>query len=127
MSKFFKVYDEFVQDWEWWNYYPHHPLFEWLLTRAKVRDTKVRGTLVRRGSVLTTWNEMQQAVSNEQHKCSRGTLSRALEDLKASGDITLIADCKKTVITICKYDCYCGREDDFWTANGLQTDCSTYY
>ena len=59
MSKFFKVYDEFVQDWEWWNYYPHHPLFEWLLTRAKVRDTKVRGTLVRRGSVLTTWNEMQ--------------------------------------------------------------------
>lgn len=123
MSKFFKVYDEFVQDWEWWNYYPHHPLFEWLLTRAKVRDTKVRGTLVRRGSVLTTWNEMQQAVSNEQHKCSRGTLSRALEDLKASGDITLIADCKKTVITICKYDCYCGRKDDIWTANGLQTDC----
>lgn len=123
MSKFFKVYDEFVQDWEWWNVYPHHALFEWLLTRAKVRDTKVRGVMVRRGSVLTTWNEMQQAVSNEYHKCSRGTLSRALEDLKSSGDITMIADCKKTVVTICKYGYYCGKDSDLWTDSGLIADC----
>lgn len=122
MSKFWKMHDDFVE-WEWWNVYPHHPLFEWLLTKAKVQDCRVRGVIVRRGSLITTYDEMQRAVSNEYHKCSRGTLSRALKDLQASGDLTLIADYSKTVVTICHYESFNGTGEGLWTANGLQTDC----
>ena len=122
MSRFWKMHDDFVE-WEWWNVYPHHPLFEWLLTKAKVQDCRVRGIVVRRGSLVTTYDEMQRAVSNECHKCSRGTLSRALKDLQASGDLTLIADYQKTVVTICHYEIFNGTGEGLWTANGLQTDC----
>lgn len=122
MSKFFKMHDDFVE-WEWWNVYPHHPLFEWLLTKAKVQDCRVMGVVIRRGSVLTTWKEMQQAVSNKQRQCSRGALSRALKDLTASGDLTLIADCSKTIVTICHYESFNGTGDGLWTTDGLQTDC----
>lgn len=123
MSKFWKMHDEFVQEWEWWNVYPHHPLFEWLLTKAMIRDTKVRGIMVRRGSVLTTWNDMQQAVSNKQHQCSRGSLSRALKDLQDSGDLFLKSDSQKTIVTICKFEVYNGVNNGLWTTDGLQTDC----
>lgn len=122
MSKFWKMHDEFVQEWEWWNVYPHHPLFEWLLTQAKIQDKKVRGVLVRRGSVLTTWKDMQQAVSNKQHQCSRGSLARALKDLQDSGDLLLKADSQKTIVTICKFEDYNGNNNSIWTTDGLQTD-----
>lgn len=123
MSKFWKMHDGFVQEWEWWNCYPHHPLFEWLLTKAMIRDQKVRGVLVRRGSVLTTWKEMEQAVSNKQHQCSRGSLARALKDLQDSGDLLLKADSQKTMVTICKFENYNGSNNELWTTDGLQTDC----
>ena len=122
MSRFWKMPLEFVHEWEWWNVYPHHALFEWFLASAKVVDCRVMGIKVRRGSLLTTWNEMQRAVSNKQRTCTRGTLSRALADLSDSGEITLKTDCRQTIVTICKYESYCGRGETLWTDGGLIAD-----
>lgn len=117
MNGFIKMPRDFLE-WEWWGRVPHHFLFEWLLINARVDDRRVKGIVVRRGSLLTTWNEMQQAVG-----CSRGTLSRALSDLSDSGEILIRTDCKKTLITICHYEHYNGNGVSLWTENGLKTDC----
>lgn len=123
MSLFWKMHDDFI-DWEWWNVYPHHPLFEWLLTKAKVSDCKVRGIIVRRGSLLTTWNEMQAALSNKHHQCSVGSLSRALNDLKDSGEISVRVERKNSIVTICNYEHYCGRGETIWSGSGVKVECS---
>lgn len=117
MKGFIKLPRDFVE-WEWWNRQPHHPLFEWLLVKARVDDRKIQGTIVRRGSLLTSWNEMQQAVG-----CSRGALSRALKDLSECGEIITRTDCKKTVVTICHYEDYNGYSNTLWTDCGLIADC----
>lgn len=116
-GKFVKLHDDWLE-WEWWGRWPHHPLFEWLLIKARVYDQRIQGIAVRRGSVLTTWGEMQKAVG-----CSRGTLSRALRDLSECGEIITISDCQKTIVTVCHYEDYNGSSGELWTANGLQTDC----
>lgn len=116
MKGFIKLPRDFIE-WEWWGRVPHHFLFEWLLIKAKVHDQKVAGVMVRRGSVLTTWSEMQNAVG-----CTRGSLSRALNDLLECGEITTRTDCRKTIVTICHYEDYNGGTDTLWTDNGLITD-----
>ncbi len=117
MKGFIKLPRSFLQ-WEWWNRQPHLSLFLWLLIKAHITDQKIQGILVRRGSVLTTWNELQNATG-----CSRGALSRALKDLLDSGEIITRTDCKKTVIIICHYEDYNGGDNTLWTDSGLTADC----
>ena len=120
MKGFVKLPRDF-DEWEWWGRVPHHFLFEWLLMHAEVRDRKIQGVLVRRGSVLTTWSEMQTAVSRHE-KCSRGTLSRAIRDFSECGEIITRTDCHKTLVTICHYEDYNGYTGALWTTSGLPAD-----
>lgn len=113
MKGFIKLPRDFVE-WEWWGRVPHHFLFEWLLIKAKVHDQKVAGVMVRRGSVLTTWTEMQAAVD-----CSVGSLSRALKDLSECGEITTRTERRKTIVTICHYEDYNGNDNELWSDSGV--------
>lgn len=117
MKGFIKLPRDFLQ-WEWWGRLPHHLLFEWLLIKAHVTDQKVQGMMVRRGSVLTTWSEMEKAVG-----CSRGSLSRAIKDLSECGEIVTRTDCRNTLVTVCHYEDYNGDSRTLWTDSGLIADC----
>lgn len=116
MKGFIKIPRDFIE-WEWWNRQPHHALFEWLLVKARVIDKKVQGIIVRRGSVVTTWRELQQAVG-----CSTGALSRALRDLSDSGEIIVRTEQRKTLVTICHYEDYNGNEETIWSDNGAKVE-----
>lgn len=116
MKGFIKIPRDFIE-WEWWNRQPHHALFEWLLIKARVVDQKVQGIIVRRGSVLTTWRDLQQVIG-----CSTGALSRALRDLSDSGEIIVRTEQRKTLVTICHYEDYNGNDDMFWSDNGTKTE-----
>lgn len=116
MSRYVKLPEEFLT-WQWWESGNHVRLFLWLYIKAKVRDCHVGRHAVRRGSLVTTWQEMQDAVG-----CSRGTLSRILNDFTSSGVLTLKADCHKTLVTLCKYDTYNPDGNDMWTKSGLKVD-----
>lgn len=112
MKGFIKLPRSFLQ-WEWWNRQPHQSLFLWLLLKAHITDQRVQGILVRRGSVLTTWNELQKVIG-----CSTGALSRALNDLFYSGEIITKAERRKTLITICHYEDYNGNDNSLWSDSG---------
>lgn len=116
MSGWIKLPRDFLE-WQWWHSGNHVRLFLWLYIKAEVQDRR-RGTyVVRRGSVLTSWGEMQAAVG-----LSRGTLDRILKDFKNAGVCITKADCHKTIVTLCKYDEYNKDDNNLWTTNGLQTD-----
>ena len=116
MKGYIKLPRDFLE-WEWWGRWPHHLLFEWLLIKARIYDKKVQGVIVRRGSVLTTWRDIQEAVG-----CSTGTLSRALKDLSESQEIIIRTEQRKTLITICHYEDYQGDNSQLWSNSGATAE-----
>lgn len=117
MNGFIKIPRDFLE-WEWWGRMPHHLLFEWLLIMAQPSDRRINGVVVRRGSVLTTWSEMQRAVG-----CSTGSLSRALRDFSECGEIIVRTERRNTLITICHYENYNGNNGTIWSDSGVIAEC----
>lgn len=116
MSGWVKLPRDFLE-WQWWHSGNHVRLFLWLYIKAEVTDRRRGNHIIRRGSVLTSWSEMQEAVG-----ITRGTLGRILGDFKNAGVCITKTDCQNTIVTLCKYDEYNKDNMELWTTNGLRTD-----
>lgn len=117
MSGWIKLPRDFLE-WQWWHSGNHVRLFLWLYIKAEVTDRRRGNYVIRRGSVLTTWSEMQEAVG-----IGSGTLGRILNDFKNAGVCITKAECKKTIVTICKYEDYNNDSGGLWSDSGVIAEC----
>ena len=90
-----------ILDWEWYTDTNTTRLFMHLLIKANHRDKKHRGTLVKRGELLTSYELL-----NLQTGLSRQNLRTSLKKLASTDDITIDSTNKGTRLTVCNYDSY---------------------
>lgn len=104
MAGWIKIYNKFLQ-WEWFDIAEMVQLFLYLLLNANYKDVVWRGVTIKRGQLITSRDKMCKDLRLTDRKI-RTCLSR----LKTTGEISIKATNKYSVITICKYDEY--QSDD---------------
>jgi hypothetical protein len=97
----FITLDRKILKWEWYSDINTCRVFIHLLLTANHADGMVRGTLVKRGQVLTG----RLKLSKDLRLAERPTRT-SLERLQTTGEITIKTTNKHSVITIVKYDLY---------------------
>lgn len=100
MAGWIKIYNKFLQ-WEWFDIAEMVQLFLYLLLNANYKDVVWRGVTVKRGQLITSRDKMCKDLRLTDRKI-RTCLSR----LKTTGEISIKATNKYSIITICKYDEY---------------------
>lgn len=104
MAGWIKIYNKFLQ-WEWFDIAEMVQLFLYLLLNANYKDVVWRGVTIKRGQLITSRDKMCKDLRLTDRKI-RTCLSR----LQTTGEISIKATNKYSVITICKYDEY--QSDD---------------
>ena len=100
MAGWIKIFNKFLQ-WEWFDIAEMVQLFLYLLLNANYKDVVWRGVVVKRGQLITSRDKIGKDLRLTERQV-RTCLSR----LKATGEISIKATNKYSIITICKYDEY---------------------
>lgn len=100
MAGWIKIYNKFLQ-WEWFDIAEMVQLFLYLLLNANYKDVVWRGVVVKRGQLITSRDKIGKDLRLTERQ-ARTCLSR----LKSTGEISIKATNKYSIITICKYDEY---------------------
>lgn len=90
-----------ILDWEWFTSPSTLQLFIYLLLRANKEDKKWRGTLIKRGQLVTS-----VATISEETKLSTQQVRTSLNRLKSTNEITSKTTNRFTLVTVCKYESY---------------------
>lgn len=88
-------------EWEWFTDSNTLHVFVYLLLTANIKDTKFKGFLVPKGSLITTVRKI-----SDNTRVSSMSVRTALQKLKISEQITIKTTNKFTVVSICNYDKY---------------------
>lgn len=100
MSGWIKLHRSLL-DWEWYDDINTKVLFLHLMLKANHKDKKYKGTLVKRGTMLTGL----QLLSDETG-LSIQNIRTSLTRLKSTNEITSVSSSQGTVIQIVNYDLY---------------------
>lgn len=90
-----------ITDWEWYSDINTRSVFIHLLLTANYEDKKWRGTIIKRGQVLTSYRKLANEIGISE-RCIRTSLNR----LKSTHEVTQSSTSKFTVITVNNYDKY---------------------
>lgn len=96
-------------DWEWYTDINTCKLFIHLLLRANYKDNKFKGTLVKKGSHLTSYNILANETGLSVKK-----VRTALEKLIKTGEVAKLSTPLGTSVSVINYDLY---QND-WQATG---------
>jgi hypothetical protein len=106
MQGWIQLHRSFLE-WEWYECPNTSRLFIHCLLKANHKDKKWRGTIIKRGSFLTS----RESLSTETG-LSQQNIRTCISKLKSTGELTSKSTSKSTMITICKYDTYQNLCDD---------------
>jgi len=106
MSDFIKLHRSITQ-WEWWNNHNTTRMFIYCLLRANWKDDSFQGTIVPRGSFITSYQRLAQETG-----LSVKQIRVALNNLKRTNEVAHEGHTNYSVVTINNYDLY--------QANGIQ-------
>lgn len=99
-----KIYRRFL-DWEWYGKSEMVHLFLHLLLKANVEDKRWQGIVIKRGQLVTGRGSLIVETG-----ISERTIRTCLQKLQETGEITVEASNRFSLITICNYDSYQERE-----------------
>lgn len=88
-------------EWEWWDDPQMVHVWIYFLLKANYQDSKWHGIDIPRGSFVTSID----TISKDTHLSVR-EIRTCLNKLKTTGEVTIKATNRYSVITICKYDIY---------------------
>lgn len=88
-------------DWEWYEDLPTRALFIHLLLTVNWQDKKWRGMTIKRGSIITSRNQLAKKVG-----ISEQSLRTALANLQINQEVTSKTTNRYTLISVNKYDDY---------------------
>jgi len=88
-------------DWEWYDDANVMRLFIHLLLTANHKDKKWRGTLIRRGELITSQPKLAHSL-----KLSIMQIRNSLTKLKTTGEITVLTTAEYSIISIKNYEFY---------------------
>lgn len=100
MSGFF-LHHRKTQDWEWRTSPNHFSIFMYCLERANFKDQKFKGKLVKRGSFLTSHEQI-----SEKTGVKKRSVRSVLNDLKKSGEIVTKSSRQGTEIIVKNWEQY---------------------
>lgn len=95
-----KLHRKFL-DWEWYDDHPTQILFIYLLLTTNKNNAIWHGVSIKSGSTLTSINTLATHT-----KLSKMQIRNSLNKLKTTGEITISATNRYSVITINNYDTY---------------------
>lgn len=90
-----------ITEWEWYSDTNVVRLFIHLILTCNYKEKKWRGTLIKRGQMLTGLHSL-----SEQTGLSVKKIRVALDKLKQTGEVAIKTTNKFSIITVCKYDSY---------------------
>ena len=88
-----------ILDWEWFSDRKMVQLFMYLLLSANYEDSQWRGRVVKKGQLITGRKKLSSKTG-----ISERSIRTCLERLVKSGEITIEATNKFTIITVCNYN-----------------------
>ena len=97
---YIKIHRQLLQ-WEWFDHPEMVQLWIYLLLKANFQPSAFHGTLIPRGSLITSLATIQNDTGISPQK-----LRTCLSRLKSTNEITSKSTNKYTIITICKYEDY---------------------
>ena len=100
MNGYIKLYRKLI-NWEWYTDINTKTLFIHCLLMANHQTVKYRGTLITRGSFVTS-----RDILSQQTNLSVQSIRTSLKRLKSTNDITINSTKQGTLITIVNYDTY---------------------
>jgi hypothetical protein len=100
LNGFVVLYRKF-REWEWYTDSNTKDVFLELILTANFKDSRFKGYIIPRGSVVTSIHNLSVAVGLTDMK-----VRTALEHLKSTGEITIKTTSKFSIITINNYDFY---------------------
>ena len=103
-------------EWEWFDEMETTKLFLFCLLKANYEDTKWKGKIIKRGSFITSIKKLSDELS-----LSERTIRTGLSRLLLTKEIRKKTTSKYTMITICKYDTYQGKEESERQTNDKPT------
>ena len=123
MSNGFITLHRKIIDWEWYDDINTTRLFIHLLLKANHKPKKHRGTLVKRGELLTSFELLSSQTGLSVRK-----VRTSLTNLELTNEVTREATNKGTRLKVCNYDTYQTRDmandkqDDKPSTNERQTN-----
>jgi hypothetical protein len=105
MASFITV-DRKILKWEWYQDVKVFHLFLYFLLRANWQDGRWKGIEVKRGQLITGRLQLSKDTG-----LSEREIRTCLEKLKTTGEVTIKATSKYSVVTVCKYDVYQNKYD----------------
>nr|WP_308571066.1 hypothetical protein [uncultured Prevotella sp.] len=100
MDGWIKIYRSFL-DWEWFDNSDMVQLWIYLILTANVEDKKWHNQIIKRGQFVTSVSGLSKRLNQSPWKIRHG-----LRTFETTGEITITATNKYSIITICKYDTY---------------------
>ena len=97
---YIKIHRQLLQ-WEWFDHPEMVQLWIYLLLKANFQPSDWHGTLIPRGSLITTLATIQNDTGISPQK-----IRTCINRLKSTNEITCKSTNKYTIITICKYEDY---------------------
>jgi len=119
MASFITV-DRKILKWEWYQDVKVFHLFLYFLLRANWEDGRWKGIEVKRGQLITGRLKLSKDTG-----LSEMEIRTCLNKLKTTGEITIKATSKYSIITICKYDTYQSKYDNSNQQNNQQVNQRT--
>lgn len=104
MNGFIVIWRKFIE-WEWYDDPNTMRLFFHCLLKANWRDKKWRGKIIKRGSFITSQDNLATEL-----KLSRSAIRVALKKLKSTGEIHTSGQLN-TLVTVCNYDSYQDKKE----------------
>lgn len=109
-----KLHRQFLE-WEWFDSSDMVKVFLYLLLSANFEDRKWHGAVVRRGQLLTSWENLSEATG-----ISVQSLRTCMKKLESTGEISRKSTNRNTIITVCNYDRYQVAEEGDQQATNKQ-------
>ena len=110
-----KLHRQFL-DWEWYSEPNCLRVFLHCLLKANHKDKAYRGTLIKRGTFVTSFEVMQYELT-----LTTQQLRTVFKKLESTGEINKQSTSKGTVITVCNYNAYQEEEFNEFTDSNKQT------
>ena len=106
MEGWIKVYRK-ILDWEWFNVDNTFKVFMYLLLAANHKDKKWRGITVKKGQLIASHSDISKKTG-----VSVRSVRTCINRLKSTGELTIKATNRYSVLTICNYVDYQSEEVD---------------
>ena len=96
-----------IENWEWYQDANTFRVFIHLLLEANYEDRRWRGIVIKRGQHVTSYEKLASEL-----KLSVQNIRTAIKHLKSTGEVTIKATSKYTLITVANYNKYQDKEND---------------